>query len=118
MPSDPSQLLHNELFGRLNVSADWACDQSGIHWFHDVKLVGPQATPSEEDLRFLFLRFWCHFLVDRIPDPGLVETCESLKEFYDYYKSDAPTLPLVELREHTAQMGESFVRPAFAVEEE
>ena len=90
---------------------------TNVHWFHGAKLVGPGAIPNDDDLQLLLFRFLCHLLVDRIPDRGILDTCGSLQEFYEYYRSDVPTAPQLEARGRAAQRGARFERPSFILEE-
>lgn len=107
----------NDRFEVPDIFFDWR-DCRNVHWFHGIKLVGPDAIPSEEEFRYFILRFLCHFLIDRIPDEGLSDTCESLREFYDYYKPAVPPPRQLEVRQRDAIRGMSNEREAFTVAQE
>jgi hypothetical protein len=86
---------------------------------HGVKVVFPESQPSQEELNHLILRLLCHFMVDHLPDKGLPEACESLREFCAYYDSLQPELPRInQSRGIPAQCGERFERPQFSIDEE
>lgn len=94
------------------------CQQGTVHWFHGAKLVAPSLESDEEQVN-LAMRIVCHILIDYVSDEGLPEACQSLREFYEYYK---PTRGLQrylpEVRQVEAEMGKRLVRPAFSVEGE
>lgn len=56
-----------------------------VFLFHGDELRGPDFSTDEDKLAFI-LRRACHLLIDRIDNRGLQEACESLAEFYEYYK--------------------------------
>lgn len=61
-----------------------------------------------------------HFLLSTMPDDGLVETCESIAETFDYYTARQLELsrPRVSMRTFSpATAGESRVRPPFRISE-
>ncbi|MGA2498180.1 MAG: hypothetical protein ABSH20_10585 [Tepidisphaeraceae bacterium] len=41
---------------------------------------------TDEDKTALVLRHLCHLLIERINSMGLPEACQSLAEFYEYYR--------------------------------
>jgi hypothetical protein len=104
--------------GQPEISLEWQCDHRNVHMFHGMKLFGPDAEMTDDGLRQLFLRLFCHLLVDQIPDEGLAETCESLGEFYEYYKPAPMVTHQLEVRERPAIKGTCVERPAFAFDEE
>jgi hypothetical protein len=61
-------------------------DDSNLPRFQDVRLRLPRAEMSLEHVRFLILRLLCHAMIERIPDKGIWEACDSLKQCYDYYR--------------------------------
>ena len=41
---------------------------------------------NDADQRSVFLRFVCHVLIEQLDKSGLQEACESLAEFFQYYR--------------------------------
>src|SRR6266550_2222892 len=46
---------------------------------------------SNVDDRSAFLRFVCHLLIERLDKRGLEEACQSLAEFFEYYRPKPKT---------------------------
>ncbi|HUY35279.1 MAG TPA: hypothetical protein VMV69_21220 [Pirellulales bacterium] len=64
-------------------------------------------------------RFLCHVLVNQIPDEGLGEVCENLRDAWDFYKSRPPAPALLEsVREEPARFAGTYERPVFQATEE
>lgn len=99
-------------------SGDYGYPEGNVHWFHGVRLIGPKLENRETEA-WLAWRFLCHLLIDHISDEGIPEVCESLREFYDYYKpAETSQRCLPEVRERMAIRGAQMVRPSFAIEGE
>jgi hypothetical protein len=101
---------------------DWSAalnfSQGNVHWFHGAKLI-EQTPQSREDQTALLWRFFCHYLVDQIPDAGLVDACQLLRDVHEYYTpTDSAEHFLPQTSQHTARMGVRSVRPDFTVEGE
>jgi hypothetical protein len=78
---------------------DWAaiqiaCIPHEVFIFHGDELRAPDFSTGD-DVMTSALRFACHLLIDRIDKRGLKEACESLAEFYEYYRprEDAQVIP-------------------------
>ena len=70
-------------------------------------------------LQALFARLLCHILVNRIPDRGLMESCESLRDLYEAYSRPVRSaLPAQTPRTVIAKRGSVYPRPNFHVEDE
>ena len=99
-------------------SVEFETPQGNVHWFHGAMLVGPDFE-SREGESGLAWRFLCHLLIDCISDEGIPEVCQSLREFYDYYKpSEATQRYLPDVREREATRGAQLTRESFTVEGE
>ena len=99
-------------------SVEFETPQGDVHWFHGVMLVGPDFG-SREGESGLAWRFLCHLLIDCISDEGIPEVCQSLREFYDYYKpSEATQRYLPDVWEREAISGAQLIRESFTVEGE
>jgi hypothetical protein len=71
--------------------------------------------------KFVLLRVLGHFLLSKVPDEGLSETCEALTEFYDYYTDLAQKrISAVQPANRTfdATLSASYVRTPFVIPEE
>jgi hypothetical protein len=92
--------------------------QPTFRMFHGVKLEMPETEATEDEIRRIFLRMLCHFIVDHIPDAGLPEACESLREFHGYYSGIQFATPLLpQTMERRAVLGERMERPEVQIEE-
>lgn len=80
------------------------CDLVGITYdsynrsfAHMVALDPDRPDPlSEDELTSIYLRFWCHRMIDHMPDaavPELMETLSELCEFYAIPAVDVVALP-------------------------
>jgi hypothetical protein len=99
-------------------SLQFECMEGNIHWFHGAKLVGPSLETEEDETNFA-MRLLCHLIVDQIPTEGMHEVCQSLQEFYEYYKpAELPQKHLLERRGRDAIMGAHLVRAPFAIDGE
>lgn len=86
--------------------------------FHGTQLEVPDFVSPDEKVSFV-LRQVCHLLVDRIDNKGLREVCQSLAEFYEYYKPTEQSHNLLpESRTRAATISARAVRPAFVIEGE
>src|SRR5687767_8909965 len=69
-------------------TGDWMlqieCTPGHLFVFHGHGAQRPDLTNIEE--RSALLRFACHLLVERLDKSGLEEACQSLAEFYRYYR--------------------------------
>lgn len=65
-------------------------------------------------------RILCHMLVERIPDQGIPELCDSVKNIYAFYhERSKPSVPQVTYQDAIrARLGQVRTRPDFYVEEE
>lgn len=89
-----------------------------VFYFHGEELRAPDFSTVEEKLAFA-LRRVCHLLVDRIDSKGLQEVCQSLAEFYEYYRpTEASTYLLPESRTLSATVGSRSSNPTFVIGEE
>src|SRR5712692_5884749 len=96
----------------------WQHDSTGARFFHSVCLQTTAGAPRYD--KTAILRMVGHFLLSRMPDEGLFESCESLAETYDYYLARTqnrfqPTCSTS--RFHYATRGASYVRPSFPLAE-
>ncbi len=97
----------------------WHHDCTGAQFSHSVCLQTTAGAPRYD--KAAVLRMIGHFLLSRMPDDGLAETCESLAETYDYYlargqkrlECTSPTS-----RSYYATLGNSYVRPTFRITEQ
>ena len=101
---------------------DWIfeieCVPGQIIQFHGEELEAPDFSTVEEKLTAA-LRRVCHFMVDRIDRRGLQEVCQSLAEFYEYYRPTEPAnrlLPATHTR--SAAVNPQSVSSAFIIGEE
>ncbi len=118
MPWSLSPPIEHDWSDADEMSLDYECPEGNVHWFHGVRLIGPNIE-NREDEAGLAWRFLCHLLIDHISDEGIPDVCESLREFYDYYKpAEASRRCLPEMRERMAIRGAQTVRPSFAIEGE
>jgi hypothetical protein len=119
---DQVQLIEGTSPTGLNqvAAAEWS--QGNVHWFHGAKLVVPSArdeSQCREEQTKLFWRFLCHYFVDQIPDNGIQDVCQSLRDSYDYYRPAEPTQQLLpQSNTRIAKMGVRSVRPEFTVDGE
>jgi|CXWL01.1.fsa_nt_gi hypothetical protein len=62
----------------------------------------------------------CHKIIERIPDQGVPELCETMAEIYDHHRKHAKyqqkTLPFPQTVQ--AQLGKTYERPGFQIAEE
>ena len=94
------------------------CMPGHVLSFQGEQLIAPDFSTTEERLSFT-LRYVCHFLVDRIDAKGLQDVCQSLAEFYVYYKPTEKAQPLLpETRTRRANSVTRQVNPGFTIEEE
>lgn len=70
--------------------------------------------------RNFWARLGCHLIIDRIPEEGLQEACESLSEIYNFYTELPPTAnqPLLEPQPIQVTLSASYERPAFQLTED
>jgi len=85
--------------------------------FHGSRLEAPDFSSAEDKVSCI-LRHVCHLLVERIESKGLQEVCQSLAEFYEYYRPTEPRNLLPESRTRDATISARIVSPAFSIEEE
>jgi hypothetical protein len=99
-----------------------------LGWYHELASGGRIAhhlmyepetgfTPrySEE----LVLRILCHYLVDSVPDQGLLELTDSISSLAKYYQPPRHSVLLVpERKQLRAARGKAFDSPTFHVEPE
>jgi hypothetical protein len=101
-----------------DVSLEIECTPGRILYFHGARLRGPDFSTAEEQRDFA-LRQICHFLIDRIESRGLEEVCQSLVEFYEYYRpTDSTTKVLSDARQRDAMTGTRSVAGPFVIEGE
>lgn len=94
------------------------CSPGRILHFHGAQLEEPDFINPEDRLK-LALRRVCHLLLDRIDDKGLQDVCQSLAEFYVYYRPTEQSQPLLpETRKQRAKNVSHSVSPGFVIEEE
>ena len=118
IPWSLSPLTEEDRLDADEGAFDSECPQGNVRWFHGARLVGPDLDSGEVETR-LALRFVCHFLIDYISDEGIPEVCQSLREFYDYYKPcEASQRYLPDVCQREAIRGAQLVRPSFTVEGE
>lgn len=105
--TDPTQATDAEFYWTRKVGAG--------HFSHQVRFnaEGTSINPSEA-LEDALRRFVCHLIVDEVPEKGLGEMCDSLKNMYDFYiLPDQPIRMLPAARQTAAVVGSQGVRPAF-----
>lgn len=103
------------------VTLGWQQDVTGARFLHTVSIPAYQATAKRpvwsEDLQ---IRLLCHVLINRIPDKGLPELCESLGRMYEFYNTpnlnELPALP--ERRQIRGKIGRAYERPGFSIADE
>jgi hypothetical protein len=89
-----------------------------VIYFNGEQLRVPAFDTLEDKWNFL-LRRVCHLLLDRIDNRGLQEVCQSLGEFYEFYKPvEATNRLLPESRTRSAELGTRSESPAFVIGEE
>jgi hypothetical protein len=103
-------------------SGDWRLEleysPGRVLYFHGSQLEAPDFTEPEDKLKFT-LRRVCHLLLDHIDDKGLEDVCQSLAEFYVYYKPTEKFYPLLpEAHSRRAKSVTRCVSPGFVIEEE
>jgi len=120
----PWALNHLNEQGQLEGDQWWfeiECAPDRILSFHGSVLEAPEApdfcSPGEK-VNFAIRRV-CHLLIDQIDTQGLQDVCQSLVEFYEYYRPAEESRNLLpESRTRDATIGTRTVRPAFIIEEE
>lgn len=75
---------------------------------------------SLKNQRIFWARLGCHLLIDRIPEEGLQETCESLSEIYNFHSELPPpsNRELLESQPIQVTLSASYERPMFQLTEE
>jgi len=116
MPCNLNRLVDEQWFSEER-SVEFECRSGGVHWFHGARLVGIPSESSDADAAVTW-RLVCHLLIDHIADAGMPEVCQSLRDFYDYYKPAEEPRYLPEVRSYLAMSGSRTERPAFTVEGE
>ena len=97
----------------------WQQDTTGAKFSHSVFLQTTAGAPRYN--KAAILRMVGHFLLSRMPDEGLAETCQSLAENYDYYLTRARTTLEVTCptpQSYGAPLAVSNIRPLFPIAEE
>jgi hypothetical protein len=97
----------------------WQKEEKGFSISH-LAAFHPQGS-TEPSYSKSLMRVACHFWLDRIPDRGLDEVLETLKDIYDFYGTqieDKSTYRLPQLTSLEATITESIVRPVFPITEE
>jgi hypothetical protein len=118
MPWSLSPLIEDDWSEAEERSVEYGCMEGNVHWFHGVRLIGPNIENREGEAGLAF-KFLCHLMIDFIPDEGIPDVCRSLHEFYEYYKpAEASQVCLPKVRERMAIRGVHMIRPSFAIEGE
>jgi hypothetical protein len=114
-----NRLIERDRTGLEDFDLELECRQTGIHWLHGVKFVGPDAEAVVVDESMAY-RLICHYLIDYLPERGLAEACESLREFYEYYKPEglAQNLLSTHVEERNAEVSSQIVRRSYTAEGE
>ncbi len=74
----------------------------------------PETERQAEHAEAFRLRILCHVLIDLIPDEGLKEACNSMKEFVEFYRQpESPHFPFSNNRKVEAEFGKKYTRPPF-----
>lgn len=75
---------------------------------------------SSLNQRNFWARLGCHLIIDKIPEEGLQEACESLSEIYNFYTELPPPAnrTLLEPQPIQVTLSASYERPAFQLTEE
>jgi hypothetical protein len=94
------------------------CLPGKVFTFHGEELRAPDFSTSEEKLAFV-LRRVCHLMLERIDDKGLQDVCQSLAEFYEFYKPrELPQRLLPQVRTRDVAVASRATSPAFLIQEE
>lgn len=101
------------------MSFSWSCDHGQLRTSHGFEFLSDETERASADAYAVFLRVLCHFIVDRLPDRALSETCESLREFHEYYRELEPTpLRLPPAPPTAAKFGGRIQRSELVIDEE
>lgn len=93
------------------------CSQTRILTFNGTRLRSPGFLHTEDPVERI-LRQVCHVLVDQIDSKGLQDVCQSLAEFYEFYRPIQPSPPLLDgIRTQEAVVNSRSVSPTSSVEE-
>src|ERR1051326_7905970 len=99
------------------MEVDWFPGK--VFYFQGEKLRAPGFPVVELEKMEFALRFVCHLLVDHLDAKGLPEACQSLAEFYKYYRpAEEPKRLLCEGRSIDATLSERLPSPPFLIGEE
>jgi hypothetical protein len=99
----------------------WSHEDPGSHIWQTVVNYYPHKTTGKPDIskaHSLALRILSHFLVDRIPEEGISELCESIGRIYEFYSTrgsivhSRPSVRLIQ-----GKRGQAYERPDFVIEE-
>ena len=97
----------------------WGHFGPGVQVLHGIRFDPRQTSATPADFQPILLRALCHLLVDQVPDLGLPDLCNSLREFWEFYNvppNRAPMLPVQ--RRVSARIEGRYERPEFHVDEE
>lgn len=99
MYTKPWSLVLSELENR--TSSDWTRDALEIKRIIGVQ---PFQETGEEHLEPVnaFARFICHLLIERIPDQGLPDVCQSMAEFFEFYSQTPSSRLILRSPDHVA----------------
>lgn len=91
MSTRPWALVLSELGSQ--TSSDWTKDALEIRRIIGVRPSQETGEELQEPVSTV-ARFLCHLLIERMPDRGLPELCQSMAEFFEFY-SQAPSSRLM-----------------------
>jgi hypothetical protein len=69
---------------------DVSTNEGNVRWYHGVKFLMPKVEYASEDMYFVIVRALCHVLIDRIPDKGIPDMYNCLKDSWDFYQLPPP----------------------------
>lgn len=102
-----------------DIAIQWSRDVPGGQFAHQLRFDPMQTGADPRGVAMAALaRFVCHVMVDEVPERGLVELYESLKDLYQFYseKADEPRAALPSTRQIHATVGRMLDRPGFQLE--
>ena len=103
------------------VTLGWQQDVTGARFLHAISIPSYQGTAKRHaHTENLHLRMLCHMLINRMPERGLPELCESLGSMYEFYmapiENQVPALP--ERRQLKGKIRRAYERPEFSIADE
>lgn len=117
MPWDRNRLTDDEPVAGFAIH--YVTDVSGDEFARPVCIGTWMEAPDKADIRSLWTRFVCHFLVGALPERSLTELVETLRDMWEFYvEPTTPAPSLLAPQRMKASLGETSVHPGFQLETE